>query len=324
MDILGIDVAKRTFVVTLLKENGEREQNEFSNDGQGFGRLKGWLQREKVKHVHGCMEATSVYWEELAEYLAAAGHVVSVVNPARIKGYAQSQLRRHKTDKVDSDVIADFCQTHQPAAWQAPTESERKLKALVRHAERVKGDRARQKNRLESCRDAQVKASLKRTITFLTQELKALEQEIEETIDQDPDMKERAKLLLSITGFGKRTVSGLMAEMPDLEQYANAKAAAADAGVTPSHFESGDSVRRRPKVSKIGKASVRSKLFFPAMTAMRHNPLIQAFAERLQGRGKPQIVIIVAVMRKLLHIAYGVLKTRVPFDPNYLDNASHA
>lgn len=197
MEVLGIDIGKRTFVVTLLKDKGEREQNEFNNNAQGFKRLQGWLQDKQVKQVNACMEATSVYWEELAEYLVAAGHVVSVVNPARIKGYAQSQLRRHKTDKTDSDVIADFCRTHEPEAWKAPSESERKVKALVRHAERVKEDRARQKNRLESCRDEQVKASLERTITFLTQELKALEREIDETIDQDPDMKERSRLRVS-------------------------------------------------------------------------------------------------------------------------------
>ena len=105
--------------------------------------------------------------------------------------------------------------------------------------------------------------------------------------------------------------------MPNIAHYQSAASAAADVGVTPSHHESGDSVRRRPRISKMGKSSIRAILYWPAITAMRCNPLIQAFAARLEARGKPKMVIIVAVMRKLVHLIYGVLKNRTPFDPNY-------
>ena len=105
--------------------------------------------------------------------------------------------------------------------------------------------------------------------------------------------------------------------MYDLDSYKHAKAVAADAGVTTSHYQSGTSVRRRPKISRMGKASVRSALYFPAITAIQHNPIVQKMAERLAARGKSKAVIRVAAMRKLLHLAYGVLKNKQQFDPAY-------
>ncbi len=122
-------------------------------------------------------------------------------------------------------------------------------------------------------------------------------------------------LLTSIVGIGAVTAAKLLAEFADLEQYESAKAAAADAGLTPSHYESGTSVRRRAKLSKMGKSGIRAALYWPAITAIRRCPAIKAFAQRLAARGKPKMVIIGAVMRKLVHICYGVLKHQTPYDP---------
>ena len=124
-------------------------------------------------------------------------------------------------------------------------------------------------------------------------------------------------MLQSIKGIGQKTATHLLAEMYDLEQYENAKAAAADAGITASHYSSGATVRRRSKMSRMGKASIRGALYFPALTAIKHNPLVKLLAQRLQAKGKHKKVIQVAAMRKLLHLAYGVLKNQQPFDPAY-------
>ena len=105
--------------------------------------------------------------------------------------------------------------------------------------------------------------------------------------------------------------------MYDLDKYGDAKAATADVGVTASHYSSGSSVRRRSKMSRMGKASIRGALHFPAITAMQHNPVIKKLVRRLEARGKHNGVIRVAVMRKLMHLAYGVLKHQKPFDPAY-------
>lgn len=318
MNYLGIDLSKAYFDATLQLAEGRQVHQQFANDPRGFAQLDRWLrQQQGTEALHVCMEATNIYWEALAEHLHAAGHTVSVVNPARIKGFAMSQLRRNKTDKLDSQVIAAFCASQQPAAWQPPSAAERQLRARVRHRQALIKTRTQQKNRLADCTDEAVRASLQRLIEALDSEISQVEQQISQLIAQEPTLRERKRLLSSITGLGPVAVHTIMAEMYDLADYTDAHAAAADAGVHPRHHESGSTIRRRATMSKQGKAAIRSVLYFPALTAMRHNPLIQAFVERLRRRNKPTMVIIGAVMRKLIHLAYGVLKNRTPFDPEW-------
>ncbi len=314
---VGIDVSKKTMDVTLLKATGGKKRKRFANTTAGILSLLKWLQWQTDGSVHICMESTSVYWEELAETLYEEGYIVSVVNPVRIKGYAMSQLRRSKTDPLDGDVIADFCRTQEVAPWMPPSSEQKKLRALVRHLEALKKSRTQQCNRLATCKDEEVKASLEALTNAINAEIEQIEKRIDDLIDQDPDIKEKKELLESIPGIGKKTAIHILAEMFDIESYENAKAVAADAGVTASHYESGTSVRRRPKISRMGKAAIRSALFYPAMTALRHNPAVQKLARRLEARGKKKSVIRVAAMRKLMHLAYGVIKNRKPFDPAY-------
>jgi transposase len=314
---LGIDVSKKTLDVTLLYGNERKRRKRVTNNREGINKLQEWLSRHSTGDVHVCMESTSVYWEEVAETLHEAGYCVSVVNPLRIKGYAMSQLRRSKTDPLDGDVIADFCLTQKPEAWIPPTPEQRKLRALVRHLEALKKSRVQQSNRLGTCRDDEVRASLQTMLTTIETEIEAVKARIAELIDQNPDLKEKVALLVSIKGIGEQTAIHILAEMYDLAEYENAKAAAADAGVTTSHYWSGTSVRRRPKISRMGKASVRAALYYPAITALQHNPIVKRMAQRLAAKGKCKGVIRVAAMRKLLHIAYGVLKNKKPFDPAY-------
>lgn len=313
MQVLGIDISKATFDVTLL--TSERKHRQFANQASGFEQLAKWLTTQKAGPVHACMEATNIYWEALALYLHEAGHRVSVVNPARIKGFAQSQLQRTKTDKQDSWVIATFCAQTTPDGWTPPSESERKLRALVRHREALQKTRTQQKNRIAHTTDDDVQASLQTLIDTLSQQIQEIERKIREHLDQHADIAQKAALLCSIPGIGETTAHMLLAEFYDLDHYESAKAAAADAGLTPAQHESGTSVRRRPRLSKVGKASVRAALYWPAITAIRFNPTLMRFAQRLRDKGKPQKLIIAAVMRKLLHIAYGVLKHHQPFDP---------
>jgi transposase len=315
--VLGVDVAKEKIDVELVNEQGEKERDELINKTNGFKKLDKWLKRNTTGPVHICMESTSIYWEELAEHMHQAGYEVSVVNPARIKGYAMSQMRRSKTDPIDAAVIADFCRTQEPKLWVPPSPEQRKLRALVRHLEALKKSRTQQLNRLETCRDPEVEASLKTILQAIETEMEQIQKRLEVFFDEHPDLKEKRELLESIKGIGEKTATHLLAEMYDLEQYENAKAVAADAGITASDFSSGKSVRRRPKMSRMGKAAIRGAMYFPALTAIRHNPLVRQLAQRLEAKGKPKKVIQVAAMRKLIHIAYGVLKNQQPFDPAY-------
>lgn len=318
MHYLGIDVAKQKFDVAL-RGGPSIQRHSFGNNRDGFKQLSQWLQQQGVTELHACLEATGVYYEALAEYLYQQGYIVSVVNPWQIKAFADSKLRRHKTDRLDGDLIAEFCQKEQPRAWQPLAPAERTLQALVRHRDSLVETRQQQFHRLESSRDDLVTASLHRVIDQLTAEIEQVEQQIQDHIDQHPNLKHQQELLTSIPGIGLQTATHLLAEMPDLTDYPSAKQAAADAGLTPSERSSGSSVREKPRLSKIGNPRVRKILYFPALAAMRYNPLIQALRQRLLAQGKAKMVVVGAAMRKLLHLAYGVLKNNKPFDPAYLN-----
>src|SRR6266498_2425266 len=315
MDFLGIDLAKLTFDATLLSSTGAQPYHSFPNTPEGFKALSAWLNEHNVTHVHACMEATNIYWEALATFLHAQGHTVSVVNPARIKGYAQATMQRNKTDKLDSSIIASFCATHHPTAWQPLTAEQRRLRALVRHRDDLLQTRLQQQNRLRDTTDALVRQSLQTVLDAVESQIAAVEQQITAHLAAHAELRTNLQLLTAIVGIGAVTAAKLLAEFAAIDRYESAKAAAADTGVTPSHYESGTSVRRRARMSKMGNANLRAALYWPAITAMRRCPAFKAFAERLAARGKPKKVIIGAVMRKLVHIIYGVLKHQTPYDP---------
>jgi transposase len=315
MDFLGIDLAKLTFDATLLSSTGAQPYHSFPNTPEGFRALQTWLEEHNVTELHACMEATNIYWEALATWLHARGYTVSVVNPARIKGYAQATMQRNKTDKLDSAIIASFCATHRPSAWQPLSEAHKRLRALVRHREDLLQTQLQQQNRLRDTTDALVRASLQAVLDTIAAQLEAVDRTIKEHVAAHAELAANLGLLTTIVGIGVVTAAKVLGEFADLGEYETAKAAAADAGLTPSHFESGTSVRRRPRLSKVGKAGIRAALYWPAITAMRRCPACKAYAERLAARGKPKKVIIGAVMRKLVHIIYGVLKHRTPYDP---------
>jgi transposase len=315
MDVVGIDLAKLTFDATLITSADVRQYQSFPNTPAGFTQLGTWLKRQRVSQVHLCMEATNIYWEALAAWGHAQGHTVSVVNPARIKGHALAMLQRNKTDKLDSAVIADFCRTHRPAAWEPLSDEHRHLRALMRHRDDLLQTELQQKNRLRDTTDALVRTSLEAVLEAITTQLNTVEKKITAHLAGQAELAANMVLLTSVVGIGALTAAKVLAEMPDLAQYGSAKAAAADTGVTPSHFQSGTSVRRRPRMSKLGKAGLRAALYWPAITAMTRCPGFKAFADALAKRGKPKKVIIGAVMRKLMHVMYGVLKHRTPYDP---------
>ena len=317
MAILGIDVSKDTLDVTLIDDYDHKHTTQFPNHTSGLKALQKWVGKYAMQDLHICMEATNVYWEACAEFGYQQEWAVSVVNPARIKGFAQSQMRRNKTDREDSDIIADFCAQLQPRLWHPPTPVQRKLRAWTRHSAALQKSLTQHTNQRHTCSDPDILASLKIIITTLKTEISQVDAAIQALLQEHADLRQQHDYLVSIKGIGSKTAVLLLAEMYDLADYANARAAAADAGVTPSHYESGTSVKRRPQLSKVGKATVRAVLYWPAITAIRYNPLVKAWAARLEARGKPKKVIIGAAMRKLLHIAYGVLKNQMPFDPEY-------
>jgi transposase len=312
--VLGIDIAKDTFQVTLLHA-GRKAAGEFANDRAGFKQLTAWLHKRQAGRVWACLEATGRYGDALAEYLYAQGHTVSVVNPLAIKRYGQSQLARNKTDAVDADLIADFCATQPPPAWAPPAPEIRELRELLHQYDALQASQQQARNRLTAgFKSATVLAQLQAQLDLLDQQLEEIKQQIDQHLDAHPTLKHQGDLLDSIPGVGRLTAARLVAE--DLTRFEDARSAAAYAGLTPMNRTSGTSVRRRPRLSKIGKASLRRALFFPALAASRQ-PVFGAFYQRLLAQGKAKLAAVSAVMHKLLRVAYGVLKSGQPFDPQH-------
>ena len=316
---LGIDVAKRKVDVALRRPEGKVRGKVFANTPGGAAELLAWVARYHDGPVHACLEATGTYGRALAEALADGGYVVSLVNPARIAAYARSRLTRSKTDPVDARLIAEFCEKETPPRWVPPAPEIRALQALVRRLDALEDMRTQERNRLAAePADAVVHASIQHLIDVLEDEMQTLRARIHDHFDQYPGLRAQRDLLTSIPGIGDATAAVLLAEFGGLTQFRQAAACAAYAGVVPRHLESGSSVRRKPVLSKLGVPLLRKALFYPAMVALRFNPIIVAFGERLRKKGKHKMVVIGAAMHKLVHLAYGVLKTQKPFDPDYL------
>ncbi len=315
---VGIDVAKESLEVVLLREQDE-QQTSIPNTAQGFRTLHHFLKKRCRKGAAVCLEATGLYGDGVAEFLYQQGYRVSVVNPARIKAYGESLLRRNKTDRSDARLIAQFCRTQQTEAWTPLPSEVKELRAMLRHLDDLQGMCQQEQNRLQAGEtSATVRAQLEQHILFLQQQMAHLQQQIEDHFDQHPDLKQQRDLLTSIPGIGDLTAGRLLAEVHDIRAFDSARQLAAYVGVTPRQHQSGTSVRRASHISKQGHRGLRAALYFPALTAKRHNPLVQPLVKRLRERGHSERSILLAAMHKLLHLVYGVLKSGIPFDPDYL------
>lgn len=310
---LGIDVAKAKLDVALLRPDGKWRQKVFANSPAGFDGLAEWLRGQAVAAAHVGMEATGSYWQDVAELLAARGFTVSVINPAQIKAFAASRLVRSKTDRLDAKLIAEFCRERKPAPWQAPSPSEQVLRSLVLRLAALQAMHTQENNRLQVARAA-VKPGIERHLDWLDKEIKVLIKTIREHIDAHPDLRQKRDLLDSIPGLGERTIAVLLAFIGSPQRFDNARQAAAFAGLDPRQAESGSSVKAKPRLSKIGHAFLRQAMYMPAMVALYKTDWGRQFFCRLKAAGKPPMLIIGAMMRKLIHVAFGVLKSGRPFD----------
>jgi transposase len=312
VDYLGIDVGKADFHCALLVGSATHPKS-FPNSKKGFEQLRNWLRNRRVDRVQACMEATGGWSDELGLFLYELGHQVSIVNPRAIKAFGQSEGSRTKTDKADAALIARFCKLMQPRLWEPPSPSQRRLQRLGRRRSALIEMRTQEHNRLEGPGIDEVRHSLESSLAFLDRQIKAIDAEIAEVIDSDPDLRNKRELLGSIPGIGPGVSSTLLGELPTMTEFRNGKALAAFVGLCPRVFRSGTSVNAS-WLSKAGNPRVRAILYMPALSAMRHNPVLVAFADRLRARGKHGRAIIAAVMRRLLVIAHGVLKSGKPFE----------
>jgi len=339
---LGIDISKADFHVALVAADGNANtpvlgSATFANTSKGFGQLNRWLKScskallkgEKKGSVslqyHACMEASGYYSNALAFYLhdrfADTTDCVSVVRGQLPKAFMQSSGQRTKTDKQDAIGIARYCAAQTPEPWRPPTAEEQELKALTRYVDELKTNINQERNRLEGATVAAVRKQIKEHIAFLDKQIKELDTQVQELLKKSQTFSEPLRLLLSIPTIGLVTAARILAEIPDIHNFDTAAQLVAYAGLNPTQHESGTSVHGKSRVSKQGNRHLRTPLFMPALVAMQGcNPALNPLIDRLVAAGRPHMVVVAAVMRKLLHIVFGVLKSGKPFDPSHAQN----
>jgi len=313
---LGIDVGKTALELALRDGEEIVARTTVSNDPEGHNALVSWLEDRGAgpEKACVCMEASGDFEKAIAHRLYEEEYRVSVVNPRRIKGYASSQLKRTKTDAADAALIARFGRREDPRPWEPASAAKSRLKELTRARQALKKEKTRTQNRLDEADDEAVRRAHRGLLEEIERQIEELQEEIEEHIEEDPKLKDRCSLLDTIPGIGLQTAAIVVSELGSPERFGSARQAAAYAGLVPSHHQSGTSVRGNPRMSKVGNGRLRRAMYFPAMSALQCNAAIKAFGERLKERGKENMVVIGAAMRKLLHICYGVLKSGRPFD----------
>lgn len=316
--VVGIDVSKKKLDVALLW-CGKIKSKVVENTANGHGQLHRWLVGcgACFSATHICLEATGPYSEAVATALVDSGWRVSVVNPARVKGYAQSELLRNKTDRIDAALLARFCQALRPAAWTPPSPAWRELRGWVDRLQALKDMRQQELNRQEAHRasgQAPLVQAVQVHVAWLDEQIRALEQDIDDHIDRHPELKADAQLLRTIPGLGDTTIAKVLAYAGDVRRFSSAKALAAFIGVSPRQRLSGTSVKGRTMLSRTGHAALRHALYMPGLVARRHNPALKHFGDRLRANGLAPKAVIGAVMRKLTHLIYGVITSGAPFD----------
>lgn len=317
--ILGIDVAKESFDVTLIRDNHKKSKT-YKYTRQSLDNLVAWLRARKADNARVFMEATGIYHEDLATFLHDQGFVVHILNPADAAKFAEAS-RLHKTDKSDSRSLAEFGQfltgSGRARAWEPEAAEIRALKALIARLDALETDLQREKNRLEKVQVTDVTENIQTSITDMMANLEEaiakLREDVDDHIDKHPYLKKDRALLQTIPGVGE-VVSLRMLLAYHSRSFKKASQFAAYLGLVPRLRESGKH-KGKTMLSKRGNAQIRAKLYMAAVVASRYNQDIAAHVERLVKRGKNKKQALGAAMRRLCHICFGVLKHQCEYQP---------
>jgi transposase len=322
---LGTDIAKDKFDVNLrpLADCQQRHAASFNNDLRGFELLLRWLLKHAITNpgqVHVCLESTSRYGDALARFLYRHGFQVSMVNPRRTRNYADSQLTRTVNDTIDARIIADFCASERAdlRLWEPLSDDHAQLRDLTRARQALVQQRDAFGNLLETATGMARKIyqkqfrALDRQITQLEKLIKKFSQEV-----LSPEFLKQIELADSVIGVGFITAATVVAELPPINKIPQADQAVALLGLDPVNKTSGQTVHTRARLSRMGSRYGRRALYMPALSALRFNPIIRDLGLRLQAKGRSGKYIVVAAMRKLLRLIFGVIKQGKPFDPNW-------
>ena len=305
---IGVDISKKKLDVSY----NANETACYANDLQGFKKLLNSISDKKVTRV--AMEATGGYERPLVQFLQEKGIVVSVVNAKRVRDYAKALGKLAKTDKIDSHVIRLFSEAINPAVTEKLSDSQQSLDGLnLRRTQMVKL-RSMEKQHVETVTNKDSKRSIARTIKFLGEEIKKIEEKINQLINADNAIKEKVNRLTTIKGIGPVVALAFVAELPELGMLSN-KEMSALVGVAPFCRDSGS--MRGKRTIWGGRSQVRSVLYMATLSAVRHNPAIKVFYDRLVNKGKPKKTALVACMRKIVTIANSMIKNNEDWNSDH-------
>lgn len=297
---VGIDLGKYALDLHIFED---QKDIHLDHTAKNIEKCAAMLAKLDVELV--ALEATGGYETNLVMALQTAGIAVAVVNPRRVRDFARAAGVLAKTDKVDAKVLARFAAVMQPPARELIDANTRILQALVARRTQLVNMRTMETNRKEHAGDKLIARSIEAIIRTIQREIDKVEKQIRQHIDQQPELKEKAKLLKTTPGIGETTAAMLVVEMPELGR-ANKKEIAALMGVAPLNRDSG--TLRGKRMTGGGRRTVRARLFMPVLSAIRHNPMIRKYYQHLRAQGKAKMTAVVAAMRKLLVILNTMVK----------------
>lgn len=302
---VGIDVAKDKWDVHILPEN--KALSVPADDG-GLERLLDFLPPPGACLV--VLEASGGYEAELLYELQKRGHLVAKVNPRQVRDFARACGQLAKTDALDARLLARFAEKMEPVPSELVSQQRREMMGLVERRRQLVKMRVMEANRLPQTRVKQAKMSVEQTLKWFDRQIARFEREIKKLLEADDEWKPKIELLTSVPGIGEASAAMLVCELPELGN-ANRQEIAALLGVAPINRDSGS--LRGTRATAGGRKHVRSALFMAVVAAIRSNPVIRAFSQRLAIRGKTYKQRVIACMRKLLVILNTILKTKQPW-----------
>lgn len=305
--VVGIDIAKYHFDLHLLPED---KTAHYRNDSQGIRQCRQWLAQVQPQGI--VLEATGGYELALTSELQAVGLPVIVVNPRRVRDYARSMGLVAKTDRIDARVIAEFATSPRLVLRELPDKPTRQRKALIARKEQLVEMHVAERNRLEHALERSVAKSIRRVLKLLEKQIASVDEKLAELIAADQGLQRNVEILDSAPGLAPATAIMLVTQLPELG-HANRRQIAALVGLAPMNRDSGQF--RGKRMTGGGRSRVRSALYMPTLAAIRCNPRIRRFYQRLVANGKPKMTALVAAMRKLLTILNTMIQKNQSWKP---------
>lgn len=317
---VGVDVSARELVVAVRRHEGGEELARFTNDAEGHRKLIRRVTRGGGS-ARVALESTGVYGLDLALALHRAPRVeVMVANPRTVKDFGDALLKRTKTDPEDAVVILEYLERMPFEAWQPPSDNALILRTIARRITAMTQNRTAEKNRLHAAEflaaaSPVIRRDIEVNLRHLDRRIDSLAQHAVAIVRGDKELSRKFDLLTSVKGIAQASAVQILGELAVLPPDMTARQWVAQAGLDPRQHSSGTSVNKPARISKVGNQRMRAGLYMPALVAIRHEPCVHAYSQRLVDRGKKPLQAVAAVMRRLLHSIHAMFQLDVPFDP---------